>query len=184
MLSFSQDALRIKIAFSAVNSLPAYCLDHCFLVKIVPLAADLLPALYKLSCLLVSVIPFVSDLNKAGLPYSLAVKIIGRIPDLVHPPRYTGVIRAVKIINLTADVLKALQKLSVFDRCVIPLCADLEEPGDTLAFGVKIIPVSSDREESVFDIPAVGADVVHLASNRLPHVFGIGLCRGGIVVLA
>lgn len=182
MLSFSQDALRIKIAFFAVNSLPTDCLDHSLFVEIVPLAADLLPALHKLSCLLVSVIPFVSDLNKADLPYSLAVKIIGRIPDLVHSSRYAGVISGVKIINLTADVLETLQELSVFDRCIIPLGADLEETGDTLAVGIKVISCSSDCEESVFDIPAVGPDIIYVVSDCLPHVFCSSFCFGRTVV--
>ena len=58
MFSFFQDSLRIKVAFPAIDGLPAAGPDQRLLVKVIPFSADLLPSFGKFTGLFVRVIPF------------------------------------------------------------------------------------------------------------------------------
>ena len=120
MFSYFQNAFGIKIAFFALDRLPSSCLDHGLLVKVVPLSADLLPAFYEFSGFFVCVIPFFTDFDKTGLTHSFAVEIIRRSSDPVPSGRKPVVIFGREVVDLAANILETLQKLSVFNGCIIP----------------------------------------------------------------
>lgn len=173
-----QYSLGIKITFSAVDGLPSLCHDIVAAAEIVPLAADLFPSGCKPCRLWAGVIGFAACSNKAFLSGSILIEVVIIPADLMSALGSSLVTGLAEIKYSSADILPALEHLSVLDRCIIPAAVDPEKSRHTGSGPAEEIPGTVDGLEFVFDNIAVPIHIVDFSVFCKPAVFlvdGFGL---------